>query len=36
VRHADEWQTDLCEKILASGFKETMQAEGNALYLKKK
>ena len=36
VRHADEWQTDLCEKILASGFDETMQAEGNALYLKKK
>lgn len=36
VRHADEWQTDLCEQILASGFKETMRAEGNALYLKKK
>lgn len=36
VRHAQQWQTDLCEKILASGFEETMQAEGNALYLLKK
>jgi hypothetical protein len=36
VRHAAQWQTDLCEKILASGFEETLRAEGNALYLKKK
>ncbi len=35
VRHAQEWQTDLCAKILASGFEETMQAEGNALYVKR-
>ncbi|SFS97952.1 methyltransferase, FkbM family [Sulfitobacter marinus] len=36
VRHADEWQGDLCAEILASGFTEQMQAEGNALYLKSK
>ena len=34
VRHADQWDTDLCARILASGYKETMQAEGNALYIK--
>jgi FkbM family methyltransferase len=36
VRHSDQWQTDLCAKILAAGFEETLQAEGNALYIKKK
>lgn len=35
IRHAQEWQTDLCAKILACGFEETLQAEGNALYVKK-
>ncbi len=35
VRHSQDWQTDLCAKIMARGFTKTMQAEGNALYVQK-
>ncbi len=35
VRHADEWQTDICARILSNGYRETLRAEGNALYVKK-
>lgn len=34
VRHAEQWDTDLCTKILSCGYKETLQVEGNALYIK--
>lgn len=34
TRHANQWQNDLCARILASGYEETLQAEGNALYTK--
>ena len=36
VRHADQWDSDLCARILNSGFRQTMRAEGNALYIKKR
>lgn len=36
VRHSDQWDTDLCGKILACGYRQSLRAEGNALYIKKK
>ena len=36
VRHSDQWDTDLCSNILNSGFRQTMRAEGNALYIKQR
>ena len=35
VRHADQWDGDLCAEILAAGYRRTLRAEGNALYIRK-
>ena len=35
VRHADQWDGDLCAEILAAGYRQTLRAEGNALYIRK-
>jgi FkbM family methyltransferase len=34
VRHADQWETDLCAKIASCGYETTFEDEGNALYTK--
>ncbi len=32
VRHADQWDSDLCAMITSCGYKTTFEGEGNALY----
>ena len=32
--HADEWESDLVARIVACGFKPTLQAEGNTLFVR--
>lgn len=34
TRHADEWDSDLCAKVLARGFSVALEAEGNTLFVK--